>query len=618
MQFFDYSPRIAISRSQSFFVLAGLIFAFAQNGCQPSRETAKPDLAESKRPLLPKLKADFSQTQVKDTTKPSSSVPIFFDVAQSTGLSFNFHSDLVKGRFFLPEVMGGGVGCLDFDRDGMKDLFFPNGSFLEPEGHDASQFPVDSLFRNCQGGERFAEVSKQAGIIGTQYGQGCAVADFDVDGFDDLYVANYGPNTLYQNNGDGTFSEVTNEILAGKHVWSTSPAWADLNDDGRVDLYVVNYMNVTKENSVSCDFNGITGYCGPGQYDALPDEVFFNLGNGEFREAAAELGFIAENGKGLAISVLDFDDDLKPEVYVANDMTENFLFSRTQFNTNAEKTASAETPYQNVAMLSGCAVDESGMHEASMGVACADFDADLRPDIYLTHYYHMKNTLYHNLGNLTFTDDSRRFQVAKTSNDYLGFGVASLDFDSNGLVDLFVANGHVLGEDISPWKMLPQLLENISGTHFADISAKAGEYFEILRIGRGAAAVDFDNDLDTDIAISHISHPASLLRNDTLRAGVNIGLILTDQNRNVPVGGRVEIECDSYRRVWPVVSGGSYLSSPDQRVIVSLPLDLIERPYLIRVYWPSSQVTEYANLSPDRYWHVREGRQPIPLPANAQ
>lgn len=589
----------------------------ALGGCRAEVDTAGERAAPKERPpsILPPLKniptKESGRPSVSREAETTAAAPSFRNVAARLGVNFSFHTDAVPDRYFLPEIMGGGVGCLDYDRDGWIDLYFPNGSRLIPGQAPTKPSPRNAFYRN-RGGLRFDQVAEQAALDHPGYGQGCAVADYDADGFPDLYLTNYGENVLYHNNGDGTFSPVDSDVLGGSHRWSTSAAFVDVNLDGWVDLYVANYLNATEENLHSCDYDGITGYCGPGEFDALPDEVFLNLGDGRFEEAADRLGLRAENGKGLAVSVLDFDNDLVPEIYVANDMTENFLFSRSRMD--PAPSASKKTPYSNVAPISGCAVSESGLHEASMGIACADFDLDHLPDIYLTHFYHQKNTLYHNRGNLVFSDDSRRFRVVAHSNDYLGFGVAALDYDSNGTVDLFVANGHVLGPNYQPSQMLPQLLANVKGKGFEDVSSAAGDYFAGQYLGRGAAGVDFDNDGDTDIVVSHLDHPAAVLSNQTERVYETLGLILEDRSRNAPVGGRVIIETPTYRRTYFIGSGGSYLSSPDPRLLVPVP-PKADGSHRVEIYWTSGTVAAYDELTSGRYWLLREGREPLTLPA---
>ena len=583
-------------------------------GCSVDRDTESTDRGTpSVEPArtLPALRERRSPRSAEGVAGQAIQ-PEFRNVAADAGVTFTFHTDYVPDRYFLPEIMGGGVGCLDYDRDGNMDLFFPNGSWLIPDSSESGAPPRDAFYRNLSQGRQFEQVSAETGLDHPAYGQGCAAADYDADGFPDLYLTNYGDNVLYHNNGDGTFSIVESDVLRGRQRWSTSCAWVDVNDDGWIDLYVVNYLNVTEQNLQVCDYNGIPGYCGPGKFDALDDEVFLNLGDGRFEEAAGRLGFIAADGKGLAVSVLDFDEDLRPEVYVANDMTENFLFSRSRIP-GASTDSAAETPYLNLGYLSGSAVSEAGMNEASMGIAAADFDVDGLPDIYLTHYYHQKNTLYHNRGGLTFYDDSRRFGVTVHSHNYLGFGVVPLDFDSDGATDLFIANGHVIGPNYSPFEMTPQLLLNLDGRGFEDISAAAGDYFRGEYLGRGAAGTDFDNDGDADIVVSHLDAPAALLRNETPPdGGAAVGLLLEDRHRQSPIGGRVEVEAGDYRRTYPIVSGGSYLSSPDPRLLIALPRSLDESA-LIRIYWTSGAVSEHTDLTPGRYWSIREGLDPLPL-----
>lgn len=602
--------RLSQIRCQSMRLLA-VSCAAIFGGCDQEMDSARqprPDYEPSSE-VLPQLSEGSQAASVIDASESAIFVdPRFSDVASFLGIEFQFHTDFTSGRFYLPEVMGGGVGCIDFDRNGFIDLFFPNGSHLLPKNSDDQPAPTNVFYRNR--GTHFEEIAELAGLAHAGYGQGCAIADYDVDGFPDVYLANYGENVLYRNNGDGTFTETSSVTTKGQQIWSTSPAWVDLNDDGLVDLYVVNYLNVTRDNFRPCDYDGVIGYCGPGEFEALPDEVLLNLGNGEFREASSELGLVADNGKGLAVSALDFNHDLKPEIYVANDMTENFLFSQNDLFGSEPPPTSA---YRNVARLSGCAVSESGLHEASMGVACADFDLDLLPDIFLTHFYQHKNTLYRNRGGLTFSDDSRRFRVVISSKDYLGFGVVPFDYDSNGATDLFIANGHVIGPNYPISLMPPQLIANVNGKYFEDVSERTGEYFRRPTLGRGAAGLDFDNDGDSDIAVSHLSHPVSLLRNETADVGGRvIGLILEDRYRNLPIGGRVVIESEDYKRVYPVVSGGSYLSSPDPRFLIPLPR-LSGAQTTVTIYWPSGVISEYKDLKPGRYWYLREGYEPVSM-----
>jgi hypothetical protein len=539
-------------------------------------------------------------------------VPRFEEVASTAGIDFTYFNDEVPDRYFLPEVMGGGVAWIDFDGDRRLDLYLTNGAPLK--NPDASQTEhVNRLYRNLGQG-RFASVGTLAEVADGGFGQGCAVGDFDADGFADLYVTNYGRNLLLRNNGDGTFSDATEAAGVGDSRWGTSALWLDLNHDQQLDLYVVNYLNVSWENYQVCELGGIPCYCGPGQYEGEPDCVYLSQGDGTFVESAQALGMVGADGKGLAVAAVDFDGDLRPEIYVANDMAANYLFTRG----DSREIGSPTSPeYRDVAVRAGCAVSDNGQNEASMGVACADFDGDGLVDIFLTHFHAQKNTLYRNLGSLLFQDDSRRTRIAATSYQTLGFGTVSFDYNLDGSLDLFVANGHVLGPRQSPHAMRPQLLANDGLGRFTDVSDQAGSYFDRPCLGRGAAGADFDNDGDLDLAVSHLDRRVALLRNDTPRtrsgskdeAGF-LGLSLETRNRIPPVGGRVVVR-QGGRSWWrPIVAGGSYLSSGDSRLLLAV--DAQPATADVEVHWPTGQVDRLEKLHINRYWRIQEGAAPWP------
>ena len=569
-------------------------------GCDPSAKSRPPIPTSAREAPLAVLGQKSRQT-----VSVNEILPRFVDVALEVGVQFTFHNDAVPGRYFLPEVMGGGVAWIDVDHDGWLDLFLANGRSLDPTTVNVTQ-PTCRLFHNLHG-ERFSEITVPSGAGITLFGQGCAVGDYDADGFADLFVSGYGPDVLLHNAGDGTFHDVTAATGVGDPEWSSSALWIDLDGDQNLDLYVTNYMNVTWENRKACEYGGRPGYCGPGSFSGVQDSAYLSRGDGTFQESSERLGLRAENGKGLAIAAADFDDDLIPEIYVANDMTANFLFTRRA--EPGHQSASA-TLYREVATESGCAVSGSGLNEASMGISLADFDGDGRIDIYLTHYYHMKNTLYRNLGNLLFDDASYYSRVAATSLESLGFGTVPFDYDRDGDFDLFIANGHVLGPEQQPNAMRPQLLRNDDGI-FSDVSLTAGQYFDGLWIGRSVAAGDFDNDGDIDLAVSHLNSPFVLLRNDTPTAGRPfVGLELKTAEGKIPVGGRVVLRTNKRQMTFPVSTGGSYLASADDRLLMSWPET--EELKDIDIHWPSGRVDRLGNVPVrlDQYWRVREGKLP--------
>lgn len=504
-------------------------------------------------------------------------VPTFEDVAPLMGVDFTWFSDRVPDRFLLPEVMGGGIGWFDFDLDGWQDLYFANGCSIEAQ--DETQ--KNRLYRNLRGRD-FQDSSAASQTGDTGYGQGVTIGDWNVDGFPDLCVANYGRNVLYLNQGDGTFLEVSEEWGMDDPAWSTSGLALDLNGDGLPDLYNANYMDVTPQNNQVCTYGDRKGYCGPGQYESVADTVWMNTGTGSFAPASDSSGLVVQPASGLAISAVDLDRDLLPEIYVANDMQANLLLTRSHSDTG-------EHSWTEIARLSGVAVAADGMNEASMGIAAADFDHDGHIDLYLTHYYQMKNTLYRNLGELLFEDDSLRTGVASSSLPLLGFGTVAFDWNADGFSDIFVANGHVLGPQVDPWTMSPQLLMNDNG-RFRDVSRLAGAYFLDTWIGRGTASGDFDNDGDTDLTVSHIDRPVSILRNDTLDQVRSVSVRLQAASRCPPVGARIRVIGGGTTQEQTVMGGGSYLSTSDERLLFHPDADEFE----LEVDWPNGRTVRYS------------------------
>ncbi len=603
MGVFRNTPRrIQVRRGVSHFVMGylGFVLALVLAGCdgKPPRNATR----VATDPTVQKS-SDTTPKSTRPPIAPSPSaggrapalMPAFKNMALELGLDFTQFNDAVPGRFFLPEVMGSGAAWGDFDLDGVLDLFLSNGCPLDPSAPPRPEHHARLFYGSPTGTFRDVTSAGVGEFVG--YGQGCAVGDYDADGFADLYLANYGPNRLLHNNGDGTFSDVTSVAQVGDPRWSSSAAWFDVDADGNLDLYVVNYMDVTLRNHKICQYDGKPGYCGPGGFEATPDAVYISDGQGGFRDAVTELGFTADHGKGLTIIVADLNDDRLPDVYVANDMTPNFLFTRVA----GSATGRPGVRYREIAQVAGCATSGTGMNEASMGVACADFDHDGRLDLFLTHYYHTKNTLYRNLGNMLFDDDSRRTRIAAVSRESLGFGNVAFDFDRDGDTDLFVANGHVLGPFHEPNAMLPQLLAN-DGGQFNDISQFAGPYFAEKVLGRCVAAADFDSDGDLDIGVTHLEHPFALLRNDTDTQRDWLGIELRNKSRIPPVGGLVIVQRGTLRIMQPISAGGSYLASADARLLFGL--GSATGSVDVEVRWPSGKTDHLKNVDLNRYLRV--------------
>jgi hypothetical protein len=579
-------------------------------GCQPGESNQSTPVVDKNTDLIeaplidgvePSQNTKGLRSQLPEDQ--SSVTPVFTNVAARLGLDFTFYPDRVPGRYFLPEVMGGGVGVLDIDLDGWLDLYFMNGSILDP--NDArGQVYGNGVFRSHRS-ESFQNISRMSSGDDHGYGQGCVAADLDADGFCDLYLSNYGPNVMLQNNGDGTFSNVTAEAGVNDPSWGTSAVSVDLNSDGLLDLYVCNYMNVTLENNQVCQYGENVGYCGPGKYDGVNDVVYVSNGDGSFEERAEEMGFLPFPGKGLAVAVSDFDGDFRPDVYVGNDMDANSLFSM-----NSQPGEPAH--YHDIAAPAGCSVSGEGINEATMGIACSDYDGDGQIDIYLAHYYQMKNTLYRNLGGMLFEDDSFRTGVAATSFQFLGFGVIPFDFNRDAAPDIFIANGHVLGGSVHPNAMTPQLLLNSGKGAFSDVSKNAGPYFEDAWLGRGVAGCDFDDDGDLDLSISHIDRPVALLRNDTKCGKHFVGIELQTANRVPAHCARVTIRqlATDETETQIVGAGGSYLSSSDPRLLFAV--NTME-PVKLTIEWAAGRVESF-DVQVGIYHRVVEGRGVVGMP----
>jgi hypothetical protein len=600
----------------------------AGTGCSrpapvPPRPAAAPEAPPAPDPLLTGAGRGAA---AHATASPVT--PVFTEVARESGIDFTYDRDVVPDRWLVVEVMGGGVAWIDYDRDGWLDLFLTNGGRIQYDrgpDRDAPDHLYRSRGRSADGTVTFTDATVPAAVGDPGYGQGVAVGDYDADGFPDLYLANYGPNALLRNNGDGTFTAVTGSAGVGDDKWGTGAVFADLDFDGILDIYCCNFLDNIPANARPCfvgakvagstGYTETFGYCGPGNYRGDQDAVYRGVGDGTFVRAEKELGFVETEGagKGLCVAVADLDDDLRPEIYVGNDMTPNYLYVAGAEPQPGPDGSRLRVRYEEVAFDAGCAVSDQGENEATMGIACDDFNEDGRPDIFLCHFYKAKNTLYHNLGRLQFSDESRRTRIAATSFDNLGFGTVALDWDRDGRLDLFNATGHVLGPNYDPEHMPPQLLRRIDKERFADVSAEVqGSYFRGSYLGRGVAGVDYDNDGDLDIAVAHNDSPFALLRNDTGAPGRFLSLELLTPDRVPPVGGRVEMTCGAISMVRPVVAGGSYLASHDPRLLFTLPPG--EEPAALTIHWPTGRV-DRVSLAGGRHYRMTEGEAPVEIDA---
>ena len=578
----------------------------------PARQSARdaidrlpdePDAATSIPPVLTaRLTPSGEPTNESAGASFSASTGIrFADRHDELGLDFRYFSG-ESGFKWLVETLGGGAAVIDYDDDGWPDLFFPQGNQL-PAG-DADAALKDRLFRNV-GGSGFRDVSMSAGVGDTGYALGATSSDFDNDGDADLYVTRYGRNILYRNHGDGTFEDVTDSASTVREAMSSSAAFADLDGDGALDLYVVNYLDrvarcVTPAGKVIA--------CEPARFNAEQDFLYANDGQGGFVDVTDSSGIVVPDGKGLGIVVADFDDDHRPEIYVANDGTPNFLFRNRSGRTEA---GAGDFAFDQVGFESGTAVNSQGIPEAGMGIACADLDNDGLLDLYVTNYYRQTNTLYLNGPGLQFRDGTGAAALAAPTLPVLGFGTQSLDADADGLPDLFVANGHIddLSEVNIPWKMRPQFFANRGDGRFADRSNECGDYFAGSYLGRGCATLDWNRDGRADLVVVHQDRAAALLENQTPMGSrtIAVDLVGTRSNRDA-INARIRCEVDGAARVFEVTGGNGYLVSNDRRVLIAAGT----APHVdLRIDWPSGQVDEAREVAVGSALLAIEGTAPI-------
>ena len=534
-----------------------------------------------------------------DTTKPR-----FEDVAEPAGLQFTHHSPLTAERH-LHLTMGSGVAWLDYDRDGLPDLYFAQGrAWTGPNRKPETPPRVDRLFRNVGG--RFEDVTSYLGVSNPDYAMGIAVGDFDNDGFPDLYVSNFGRNRLFRNNGDGTFQDVSTASGTDDGRYAASCTWTDIDGDGNLDLYVTNYLTIDPARYTLCSqaYRGRTVQlpCPPRKYPWPRDVLFRNSGDGRFSDVtkASGLGDV-KPGAGLGVVTGDFNGDGSLDLYVANDTTANFLLIND-----------GRGRFKDRGVVSGTAYNRIGDGEAGMGVAAGDVDGDGRLDLFVTNYYGETNTLYRNEGKGLFLDVTDEWGLAAPSRTRLGFGTLLADFNNDGRLDLFVANGHLndrlpqIGRNV-PFKQQAQVLINDRGRRFLDVSGSAGSYFQRNLLGRGCAAADFDRDGRIDIAVQHLNGKAALLRNRGKSQGppLVLELVGTRGSRDA-IGARVEIVLGKTVLVRQRDGSTSYLSCSEGRMIVGIGKHRMAKQ--VRVRWPGGRTEAWHNLKPGRPAWLVEGR----------
>lgn len=561
------------------------------SGC--SSEPAQPP---SKSPLTQVIKPDAdTEVEIDQQVTPFK----FTNVLQDSGINFH-HISGTTAEKPTPTANGTGLAVLDFDNDGLMDLYFPQSTQI-PVKSSANQ--TGRLYRNL-GNLKFQDVTAGSGLDQVTYFTHASIAaDVDNDGDTDLYLCNFGANALYRNDGNGKFSDISNSSGTNLNGWSSSAAFLDFDRDGLLDLYVSTYADwkYPEDNRFCGDLaKNVRLYCDPKELRPAPDVLYRNLGGGRFEDVTAKAGINRPDGHGFGVIAADLNADGLTDLYVANDQDPNFLFMNRGDGTFEDTTAFA-----------GAALDGRGHAQAGMGLDAEDLDGDGLPEIIVTNFINEPNTLYKNLGQGLFMDVTGPWGLLAASIPYVGWGTTLTDFDLDGWPDLFVANGHLddnrheLGEN-APQPERPLLFHNQHGERFVEVRSGAGEYFESQHVGRGVAWGDLDNDGDTDLIVTHKDGKPAILRNDSPRDDrhwVRFVLVGTQSNRDA-IGARIELQLASNTITRLQKGGCGLMSTHDPRLTIGLGTNNIIQT--IRVYWPSGQMTEMKQVKVDQEIIIEE------------
>jgi hypothetical protein len=550
---------------------------------------------------------------------PQAQSPVTFtDITTAAGINFK-HAPSFTSMKYLLEAMGGGVAMFDYDNDGRMDLFFTNGAALKdpmpktemPDKREAKYW--NRLYRQTSDGA-FVDVTEASGLKGSGYSMGVAAADYDNDGYTDLFVTSYGGAFLYRNNGNGSFSDVTKKAGVQSSGWSTSAAWLDYDRDGRLDLFVGRYVEWDFDaGSIYCgDIRpGYRAYCHPDNFQSATNILYHQRADGSFEDVSAKAGIGERGGKALGVALGDFDNDGLQDIFVANDSVRQSLYHNKGDGT-----------FEDVAISAGVGYDENGKTYAGMGIDAADYDNDGYLDIFVTTLSNETYPLYHNDHDLSFTYATNSAGVGQITLLYSGWGTHFIDVDDDGWRDLFVAQSHVLDtiEKTNPYlkyKQTPLLMRN-TGKGFVNVSATAGPVFGNSLTGRGAAFGDLNNDGWIDVVMATLdgapvvlindgtkSSPRSAVKAATKNHWLGLFLIGTKSNRN-GIGARVTVTDNAGRKqIFDVNTAGSYLSANDPRIVVGLGAAGVGK---VEIRWPSGTVQVVTGPPVDRYLVINESR----------
>lgn len=608
--------------------------------------------------LLPAgCQRDEPPPAVPDAAVVPAGPPLFHEVTTTAGIRFTYRNGEEAGHFAILESQGGGVALLDYDGDGLLDIYLPGGGYYDKTEAEFKQDPAQpprilgypgKLYKNL-GNWKFRDVTQEAGLdVGLFYTHGCAVADYDRDGWPDLLVTGWGRVVLYHNEAvdpnDASrgrhFVDVTEKVGLRTGGWSTSAAWGDLDGDGWPDLYLCHYADWSfrdAEHHPRCSYDSKTrDICPPKNFTALPHQIFRNRAGKAFEEVGNSAGLrvprqpkdydllthlsdLAKEGlkqadrdklygKGLGVLLVDVNGDGKPDIYVANDTVDNFLYMN--------RSAGGDLRLEEIAQPAGVAVDDRGVPNGSMGVDAADYDGCGRPSLWVTNYENELHALYRNecaKGREIFTYQTQLVGLAALGRSNVAWGTGFLDLDHDGWPSLFIATGHAVRFPTGPAarSQRPFLLRNQADPRdagkrkFVDWSSRGGAYFQEKHCARGVALGDLDNDGRVDLVVSHLNEPVAVLRNVAPTEGRHwLGVKLVGKDHRDVVGARIEATVQGRKIARFARGGGSYASASDQRHLFGLGNS--ERVERVTVFWPWGQQQHWENLAADRYWDLVE------------
>jgi enediyne biosynthesis protein E4 len=524
----------------------------------------------------------------------------FTDVTQQAGIHFK-HNSGAFGKKYLPETMGSGVCVLDYDNDGWPDILFVN-SMDWPEHKTGKSYPA--LYHNNHDGT-FTDVTRAAGLAVEMYGLGCAVGDYDNDGYDDIYITALNGNHLFHNLRNGKFADVTAQAGVRDSGFAASAVWFDQDNDGKLDLFVSHYVDWSVAKDQYCSLDGKKkSYCTPQAYKGQSATLFHNKGDGTFENVTKRAGLYDPTSKSLGIALLDYDNDGWLDLFVANDTEPNKLYRNNHDGT-----------FSDVAVLAGVALSETGRPRAGMGVDAADYDGSGLPGLIIGNFTNESMSLYHNDGSGLFTDEAARSGIGQMSVQSLTFGCFFFDYDLDGWPDIFAANGHV-SDDISvvqanvKYAQRPSVFRNKGNRKFEEVTGTLGTALQKEIVGRGAAYGDFDNDGHLDLVITENNGLARLLRNDggNQNEVLRVKTVGTRSNRD-GIGAKVTLTTNRGARLMQMVkSGSSYLSQSEMILTFGLGKPDAGRVVALEIVWPSGMKDSVAGVKPNQLITVQEGK----------